>query len=90
MAWIQFMLSAAGIVFVAFKMTQYADVITARTRLSGMFVGTLLLAAGTSAPEIITNISSVRLGLPNLAAGDLFGSSMFNMLILALMSITYI
>jgi len=90
MAWIQFMLSAAGIVFVAFKMTQYADVITARTRLSGMFIGTLLLAAGTSAPEIITNISSVRLGLPNLAAGDLFGSSMFNMFILALMSITYI
>ena len=89
MAWIQFVLSAAAIVFVAFKMTQYADVITARTRLSGMFIGTLLLAAGTSAPEIITNISSVRLGLPNLAAGDLFGSGMFNMLILALLDMIY-
>ena len=45
MAWIQFGLSAAAIVFVAFKMTQYADVIAARTRLSGMFIGVLLLAA---------------------------------------------
>ncbi len=86
-AWVQFALSAAVIAFVAFKMTQYADVIAVRTRLGGMFVGTLLLAAGTSAPEIITNASSVRLGVPNLAAGDLFGSGMFNMLILALMSV---
>jgi len=86
-AWVQFALSAAVIAFVAFKMTQYADVIAVRTRLGGMFVGTLLLAAGTSAPEIITNASAVRLGVPNLAAGDLFGSGMFNMLILALMSV---
>ena len=87
MAWVQFALSAAVIVFVAFKMTQYADVIAVRTRLGGMFVGTLLLAAGTSAPEIITNASSVHLGMPNLAAGDLFGSCMFNMLILALLDV---
>ncbi len=87
MAWVQFALSAAVIAFVAFKMTQYANVIAVRTRLGGMFVGTILLAAGTSAPEIITNASSVRLGVPNLAAGDLFGSCMFNMLILALLSV---
>ena len=87
MAWVQFALSAAVIAFVAFKMTQYANVIAVRTRLGGMFVGTILLAAGTSAPEIITNASSVRLGVPNLAAGDLFGSGMFNMLILALLSV---
>ncbi len=87
MAWIQFALGAAVIVFAAFKMTQYANAIAVRTRLGGMFIGTLLLAAGTSAPELITNASSVRLGMPNLAAGDLFGSSMFNMLILALLDI---
>jgi len=89
MAWVQFSLSAAVIVLVAFKMTQYADVIAVRTRLGGMFIGTLLLAAGTSAPEIITNAASIYLGVPNLAAGDLFGSGMFNMLILALLDVVH-
>ena len=89
MAWIQFALSAVVIVFVAFKMTQYADVIAARTRLGGMFVGAFLLAAGTSAPEIITNANAAQLGMPNLAAGNLFGSCMFNMLILALLDVAY-
>jgi cation:H+ antiporter len=87
--WVQFFLSAAAIVFVASKMTQYAHVIAVRTRLGGMFVGTLLVAGATSAPEIITNISSVRLGALNLAAGDLFGSGMFNMLILALLDVVH-
>lgn len=89
MVWIQFFVSAALIVFVASKMTQYAHVIAVRTRLGGMFVGTLLVAVATSAPEIITNISSVRLGVPNLAAGDLFGSGMFNMFILALLDVVH-
>jgi cation:H+ antiporter len=34
-------------------------------------------------PELATDVSAVRLGAPNLAAGDLFGSSLANMLILA-------
>jgi cation:H+ antiporter len=89
MAWVQFSLSAAAVIFVASKMTQYAHVIAVRTRLGGMFVGTLLVAAATSAPEIITNVSSVRLGALNLAAGDLFGSGMFNMLILALLDVVH-
>ena len=89
MHWAQFFLSAAAIVFVASKMTKYAHVIAVRTRLGGMFVGTLLVATATSSPEIITNVSSVRLGVPNLAAGDLFGSCMFNMLILALLDVVH-
>jgi len=89
MDWAQFFLSAAAIVFVASQMTKYAHVIAVRTRLGGMFVGTLLVATATSSPEIITNVSSVRLGVPNLAAGDLFGSCMFNMLILALLDVVH-
>jgi len=54
-----------------------------------MFIGTLLVATATSAPEIITNVSSVRLGAINLAAGDLFGSGMFNMLILAMLDVVH-
>jgi cation:H+ antiporter len=45
----------------------------------------LLLAGATSLPELITALSSVRIGLPNLAAGNFFGSSMFNMFLLAVL-----
>lgn len=41
------------------------------------------MAAATSLPEIATDIFAVRQGHRNLAVGDLFGSSMANMLILA-------
>jgi cation:H+ antiporter len=85
MAWIVFALSSTVLVSAAMKLTQYADVIAVRTRLGGMFIGTLLLAGATSLPELITALSSVRIGLPNLAAGNFFGSSMFNMFLLAVL-----
>ena len=43
----------------------------------------MLLAGATSLPELATDVSAVRMHAPNLAAGDLFGSSLANMLILA-------
>jgi cation:H+ antiporter len=52
-----------------------------------VWVGSVLIAAATSLPEVTTDIAAVRIGAPDLAAGDLFGSSMANMLILALVSL---
>ena len=37
--------------------------------------------------KLATDISAIRLGAPDLAAGDLFGSSMANMLILAIVGL---
>lgn len=54
MVWIEFILSAAVITFAAMQLAKYGDVIGLRTGLGGMFVGTLLLAAATSLPELIT------------------------------------
>jgi cation:H+ antiporter len=48
-----------------------------------MWVGAILVAAATSLPELVTDISAVRQGAPGLAVGDLFGSNMANMMILA-------
>jgi cation:H+ antiporter len=59
------------------------DEIAARTGLGGLFVGMLLLAGATSLPEIATDVSASLAGAPALAVGDLFGSSMANMAILA-------
>jgi cation:H+ antiporter len=89
MVWIVFLVSAALIVFAANKLAAYSDVIAERTRLGGMFVGVLLLAGATSLPELLTSISALRLGAPNLAAGNLMGSNAFNMLLLALMDVLH-
>ncbi|MBP8857243.1 MAG: sodium:calcium antiporter [Anaerolineaceae bacterium] len=83
MVWIEFVVSALLIVYVAIKLAEYGDALAARTGLGGLFVGTLLIAGTTSLPEVLTSISSLQLGEPNLAAGNLFGSNMFNMFLLA-------
>jgi len=87
--WIQFFGSAALIVFAASQLAKYGDVIAIRTRLGGMFIGVLLLAGATSLPEVLTTISSLSQGVPNLAAGNLFGSNLFNMFLLAIIDLLH-
>jgi len=88
MAWVIFILSSALVVFAAVKLAQYGDVIAVRTRLGGMFIGTLLLAGATSLPELLAAINALAINEPDLAAGSMFGSSMFNMFMLALLDLT--
>lgn len=83
-----FILSAALVALAGTHLARAGDVIAARTRLGGLWVGALFLAAATSLPELTTDLAAVRLGVPDLAAGDLFGSSLANMLILALVSLS--
>lgn len=87
MIWVQFVISAVITVLAAIKLAEYGDVIAQRTALGGMFVGTLLLATATSLPELLTTVSSINQGVPNLAAGAIFGSSMFNMLLLGMLDL---
>ena len=89
MIWIEFVASAALIVFAATKLAQYGDVIALRTKLGGMFVGTLLLAGATSLPELLTAINAIDQNVPNLTVGNIFGSTMFNMFLLALLDLLY-
>lgn len=87
MIWVEFFFSAAVIVFAATQLAKYGDIIAVRTRLGGMFIGILLLAGATSLPEVLTTISALSQGVPNLAAGGLLGSNMFNMLMLAFIDV---
>ena len=82
-----FIVSAGFVVLASSQMARYSDVIAIRTGLGRLFIGTVLLAAATSLPEIVTNVASIMQGLPELAAGDLLGSCIFNMLIIALLDI---
>ena len=47
------------------------------------FVGTLFVAAVTTAPEIVVTVAALRIGAIDLAIGTLFGSNLFNITILA-------
>ena len=89
MAWLIFAGSSAVIVLAAIKLAEYGDVIAVRTRLGGMFVGTLLLAGATSLPELITAVSSIQQSVPSIAAGNFFGSNMFNMFLLAVLDVLH-
>lgn len=53
------------------------------------FVGNLFVAAATSAPELAVTISAVRAGFLDLAIGNLLGSNLFNMLVLAIDDLVY-
>lgn len=54
------------------------------------FVGTLLIAAATSAPELVVTISALRLGAVDMTIGNLLGSNLFDILILAIDDIAYV
>jgi cation:H+ antiporter len=88
MVWVQFIAASAILVLTARQLAKYGDIIAIRTKLGGMFVGTLLLAGATSLPELLTTINSLGQNVPNLAAGNMFGSNMFNMFMLAILDLT--
>ncbi|MFZ5557894.1 MAG: sodium:calcium antiporter [Pseudomonadota bacterium] len=54
------------------------------------FVGSLFLALATTLPEIAVTVSALRLGAVNLAIGNLFGSNLFNIFILAIDDVAYL
>ena len=86
--WVQLGVAAALILFAASYMASSADVIAERTGLGHTFVGVVLLATATSLPELGTSISSIRfVEQPDLAFGDAFGSSIFNLLIIGLLDL---
>jgi cation:H+ antiporter len=81
----EFLLSCLAILFAGAWLTRCADRIAELSGLGRVFVGSVFLAAATSLPELSVDLSAVRQGNPDLAAGDLLGSSLMNLLILAVL-----
>ncbi len=80
---LQFLLLAAVVAGAGTALAQAADALAEVTGLGRLLVGSVLLAAATSLPELTVDVAAVRAGHADLAAGDLFGSSLMNLLILA-------
>lgn len=77
---------AAIIIYCGTRLSFYGDRIADLTGLGKAWIGLILMASVTSLPELITGISSVVVvHAPDLAAGDIFGSCVFNLLILSVL-----
>ncbi|MCC6542947.1 MAG: sodium:calcium antiporter, partial [Nitrospirae bacterium] len=59
------------------------------TGLGQTFVGNIFIAVSTSLPEVVVSIAAIRMGVIDLAVGNLFGSNIFNILILAIDDILF-
>ena len=88
--WLEFALCAGLIGFAGVRLSRYGDAIAALTGLSRNWVGLILLATVTSLPELVTGLSAVTVAAaPDIAVGDVLGSCVFNLMILALIDIFY-
>lgn len=81
---ISFALSAFVIFISGSFLTISGDAIATSSGLSSSFVGTFLIAGATSLPEAVTVIVAIQLANYHLAVGNILGSNLFNILILAL------
>lgn len=81
-------LGLATVIIVAGSfLARCADGIAAGTGMGQSIAGLVLLAAATSLPELSIGWNSVRIGAPDLFAGDALGSCLINLLILAILDL---
>ena len=84
MIYLIYLVIAAAVTFLSVKASDYVDWIDKKTSLSGAFIGGIMLSAVTSLPELFTSISStLLLDEPGLCIGNILGSDLFNLLVLA-------
>jgi cation:H+ antiporter len=67
-----------------------ASEIAAMMGWSNTFVGTLLVAATTSLPELAVTIGALRLGAIDMAIANLLGSNLFDIVIIAIDDLAFL
>jgi cation:H+ antiporter len=88
--WLQFLLIAGAITVAGSRLSKYGDVLAEKTGMGRTWLGLVLLAAVTSLPELATGGSAILwVQAPDITVGDLLGSCMFNLLILAVVDLFY-
>ena len=90
MIYLIYLALAVAVVLLSIKASVYVDLLDKNTKLSGAFIGGVLLSAVTSLPELLTSLSStVWLKNPGLSLGNILGSNLFNMTIIAVLIILW-
>lgn len=82
--WGSFIGLTGAIFWAGRNLVKYGDMLAEKFALGRSLLGIVFIASITSLPELITGVSAVTYAqAPNIATGDVFGSCMFNLLILA-------
>lgn len=76
-------------IYTSIKLSYYGDILGKQSKIGSAFVGGLLIASITSLPEFVTSVSAVMIDNPTLSFGDIVGSNMFNIFVLAVYNIYF-
>jgi len=87
MIWIQFIGGALLIIAAGVTLTHNAETLAKKFGLGAGWAGLLILPVATSLPELVSSVRAILINAPDLAAGNLFGSNLFNILIIALVDL---
>jgi cation:H+ antiporter len=88
--WAKFLVCGLAIMVSGAQLCRYGDVLAVKTGMGRTWIGLVLIAAATSLPEMATGASAILwVQAPNITVGDLLGSCVFNLLILALVDLLY-
>src|SRR3989338_8845753 len=87
---LQLLLCLAVIGYAGYFLSRYGDIIAEKSGVSASWIGLILLSTATSLPELVTGISAVTFAnAPNIAVGDVLGSTVFNLAILVMLDALY-
>ena len=80
-----YVVTAAIVVFVSLKLSDFLNIIDKKSNISGAFLGGVLLAAVTSLPELFSSLTATVFVKNNdYVLGNVLGSNLFNMMIFAI------
>jgi cation:H+ antiporter len=86
---LRYALHAAVVVGAAIFLPSIAERIAEMTGLGQSFVGNIFVAISTSLPELTVSIAAMKIGAVDMAVGNIFGSNIVNMFILAVQDLFY-
>jgi cation:H+ antiporter len=88
-AFTMYAVNAALVIGAATWLPHLGERIAEMTGLGRTFVGNVFIAVSTSLPELVVSFAALRIGAIDLMLGNLFGSNLFNIGILALDDLFY-
>lgn len=87
---LNYSVNALFVIIAAVFLPEIGEGIAETTGLGQTFVGNIFIALSTSLPEVVVSISAIKIGALDLAIGNLLGSNIFNIFILAIDDIFFI
>lgn len=87
--WRRFGTAALVVLAAGSWLPEVADGLSQALGLSRSFMGTVFMALVTTLPEMAVTVSALRLGALDMAIGNLLGSNLFNLTVLAVDDLAY-